>query len=94
MISVEEARSRIVAAFKPVESESVAIAEADGRVLARDVRAKLSQPPFPVSAMDGYAVRAEDAQKPTTLRIVGASPAGNPYRGKIGNGEAVRIFTG
>ncbi len=94
MISVDEARSRIVAAFRPVESESVAIAEADGRVLDGDVRAKVSQPPFPVSAMDGYAVRFEDAQEPTTLRIVGTSPAGNPYHGKVGKGEAVRIFTG
>jgi molybdopterin molybdotransferase len=94
MISVDEARSRIVAAFKPVESEAVSIAQADGRVLAKDIRAKASQPPFPVSAMDGYAVRAEDAQSPLTLRIIGASPAGNPYRGRVGRGEAVRIFTG
>lgn len=92
MISVDEARERIIGAFGLVESETVSIAEADGRVLAKEVRAKISQPPFPVSAMDGYAVRAEDT--PATLRIVGASPAGNPYRGKIGKGEAVRIFTG
>lgn len=92
MISVDEARERIIGAFGLVESETVSIAEADGRVLAKEVRAKISQPPFPVSAMDGYAVRAEDT--PATLRIVGASPAGNPYRGKIGKGESVRIFTG
>jgi molybdopterin molybdotransferase len=94
MISVDEARTRIVAAFEPVGSETVSVARADGRVLANDARAKLSQPPFPVSAMDGYAVRAEDAQKNATLRVVGASPAGHPYQGKIGKGEAVRIFTG
>jgi molybdopterin molybdotransferase len=92
MISVDEARARIVGAFGPVESETISIAEADGRVLAKEVRAKISQPPFPVSAMDGYAVRAEDT--PTTFRIIGTSPAGNPYPGKVGKGEAVRIFTG
>lgn len=94
MISVDEARTRIVAAFKPVESEIVSIGQADGRVLADDVRAKVSQPPYPVSAMDGYAVRAEDAPTSTTLRIVGAAPAGKPYQGKVGKGETVRIFTG
>lgn len=94
MISVDEARTRIVATFKPVESEIVSIGQADGRVLADDVRAKVSQPPHPVSAMDGYAVRAEDAQISTTLRIVGAAPAGKPYQGKVGKGETVRIFTG
>lgn len=92
MISVDEARARIVGAFGPVESETVSLAEADKRVLATEVRAKISQPPFPVSAMDGYAVRAEDT--PATFRVVGASPAGRPYHGKIGKGEAVRIFTG
>jgi molybdopterin molybdotransferase len=94
MISVEDARARIVAAFAPVGTETVSIAQADGRVLAQDARAKLSQPPSPVSAMDGYAVRADDARANATLRVVGASPAGNPYRGALGRGEAVRIFTG
>lgn len=94
MISVEDARSRIVAALNPVGSETISIADADGRVVTRDVCAKLAQPPYPVSAMDGYAVRSEDAQIPTTLRIVGESPAGHPYQGKVGKGEAVRIFTG
>jgi molybdopterin molybdotransferase len=94
VISVGEARARIVAAFKPVESETVPVAEADGRALASDVRARISQPPYPVSAMDGYAVRAQDAQIPTTLRVVGTSPAGKPYQGKLGKGEAIRIFTG
>jgi molybdopterin molybdotransferase len=95
MISVDEAVGRVVAAFRPLESESVAIGKADGRVLAVDAVAGFSQPPFPVSAMDGYAVRAADAAvTPVRLRVVGSSPAGHPFTGTIGAGEAVRIFTG
>ncbi|HEY4123957.1 MAG TPA: gephyrin-like molybdotransferase Glp [Rhizomicrobium sp.] len=92
MISVDEARARIVAAFKPVDSETISIADADGRVLASEARAKLSQPPYPVSSMDGYAVRADDAR--TILRVIGEAPAGRPFAGRVNAGEAVRIFTG
>lgn len=95
MISVDEAVGRVVAAFRPLESESVAVGKADGRVLAVDAVAGFSQPPFPVSAMDGYAVRAADAAAtPVRLRVVGSSPAGHPFVGTIGAGDAVRIFTG
>jgi molybdopterin molybdotransferase len=95
MISVEEAEARIIAAFRPTESETVPIAEATGRVLAEDTRAKFDQPPAPVSSMDGYALRASDAANvPASLRVTGSSPAGHPFGGKIGPGEAVRIFTG
>jgi len=63
--------------------------------LAEDARARMTQPPAPVSSMDGYAVRAADVAKvPTTLRIVGSSPAGHPFDGSVAPGEAVRIFTG
>jgi molybdopterin molybdotransferase len=91
MISVEEATGRILAAFKPVESENVALADADGRTLAADAHAKIDQPPFPLSAMDGYAVRSGD-QGPRS--VVGSAPAGHPFAGKLGQGEAVRLFTG
>jgi len=94
MLTVDEARARIIAAFKPLQTETIALGDADGRVLAADAKAKLSQPPFPVSAMDGYAVRAQDAQNAVTLRIIGAAPAGHPFAGRVGAGEAVRIFTG
>jgi len=95
MISVEEAVARIVSAFAPTPGETVAIGDAAGRVLAQDAPARSSQPPFPVSSMDGYALRAADAAKPgATLRVIGASPAGHPFAGKVGAGEAVRIFTG
>ena len=92
MISVEEATARVVAAFAPTESETVAIADAAGRVLAEEARARMTQPPAPVSSMDGYAVRAADV--PATLRMIGASPAGHPFAGRLGPGETVRIFTG
>jgi molybdopterin molybdotransferase len=95
MISVGEATARIIAAFALTELETVSIENATGRVLARDVAAKFDQPPAPVSSMDGYAVRAADvASVPVELRVIGSSPAGHPFAGKIATGEAVRIFTG
>ena len=95
MISVEEAEARIVAAFRPTNAETVSIADAAGRVIAADAIAKFSQPPAPVSAMDGYAVHATDvARAPVTLRVIGTAPAGHPFAGQIDQGEAVRIFTG
>ena len=66
-----------------------------GRVLAVRHAARVSHPAADVSAMDGYAVRAEDAATvPVTLRVVGESAAGHPWSGAIKTGEAVRIFTG
>jgi molybdopterin molybdotransferase len=95
MISVDEAVARIVAAFAPLEAETVALEHACGRVLADDAIALLDQPPLPVSAMDGYALRAADAASaPGTLRITGSAPAGHPFANAVGEGEAVRIFTG
>jgi molybdopterin molybdotransferase len=94
MIAVEEAVQRIVAAFQPTASETVAIGDAAGRVLASDAIAQSSQPPAAVSSMDGYAVRAADAVLDATLKVIGSSPAGHPFSGRVGAGEAVRIFTG
>lgn len=95
MISVEEAVARVTALLQPVGSETVGIDQAFGRVLAEDARARMTQPPAPVSSMDGYAVRAADvANPPATLRVVGSSPAGHPFGSAIAQGEAVRIFTG
>ncbi len=95
MIPVAEAVARIEAAFEPVAVEQIALADALGRVLAEDVAARRSQPPAAVSAMDGYAVRAEDVEAlPATLKVVGHVPAGGAHEGAIGPGEAVRIFTG
>lgn len=94
MISVEEARHRILALVAPTAPETVALPDAWGRVLAAPVMARLTQPPSDVSAMDGYALRAADAAVGARLRVIGAAPAGHPFAGTVGPGEAVRIFTG
>lgn len=95
LLPVEDALQRILSALEPVSSEIVPVSEALGRVTAEPVLARRTQPPVPVSAMDGYAVRAADvAAVPATLRRVGAAPAGGAYAGRLGPGEAVRIFTG
>ncbi|MGB7285698.1 MAG: gephyrin-like molybdotransferase Glp [Salaquimonas sp.] len=80
---------------KPAETETVPLEDAAGRILANDLHSKRTQPPFPASAMDGYAVRFEDLQEPgTTLNMIGEAAAGHPFDGKISNNECVRIFTG
>ncbi len=94
MISVEEARARVVAGLRPVPAEIVALAEAWGRVTAAPVAARLTQPPADVSAMDGYALRAQDGVEGAVLRLIGSAPAGHPFAGQVATGEAVRIFTG
>jgi molybdopterin molybdotransferase len=96
MITVEEALARVLAsAEEPLDEEKVALDSAFGRVLARDLEALRTQPPFPNSAMDGYALRAADtASGPATLTVIGESAAGRAYQGAVGPGEAVRIFTG
>jgi molybdopterin molybdotransferase len=94
MISVEEARDRILGALGPTPAETIALAEGWGRVLARPVAARLTQPPADVSAMDGYAVQAASAGLGAELAVIGAAPAGHPFGGAVGPGEAVRIFTG
>ena len=95
MIPVEEALRRVLEAFAPLAPEQISLADGLGRVLAEDIVARVTQPPNPVSAMDGYAVRAADIRLvPATLRCVGMAPAGAAYEVRLGPGEAVRIFTG
>jgi molybdopterin molybdotransferase len=94
MISVEEARGRILDALRPTPAEIVALADAWNRVTAGGVAARLTQPPADVSAMDGYALRAADGVLDADLRVVGAAPAGHPFGGEVGPGQAVRLFTG
>ena len=75
--------------------EEVSVDAALGRVLAEPARARRDQPPWAVSAMDGYAVRAADvASVPAALTRIGSAPAGRAFAGTVGPGEAVRIFTG
>jgi molybdopterin molybdotransferase len=92
LLTVEEARARMLAAAAPLVAEQVVLDLAVGRVLAEPVTALRNQPPFAASAMDGWAVRAADA--PGRLAIIGESAAGHAFTGPVGKGEAVRIFTG
>ncbi|MDE2134934.1 MAG: molybdopterin molybdotransferase MoeA [Alphaproteobacteria bacterium] len=92
MISVAEAEKRIAAAFSPIDTEIMDVAHLAGRVLVEDAVARTDQPPAPVSAMDGFAVRLADGGAPR--RLIGSAPAGHPFARTVGAGEAVRIFTG
>jgi molybdopterin molybdotransferase len=94
MISLEDARTRILASLTPTAAETLSLPEAWGRVTARPVVARVTQPPADVSAMDGFAVRAADALAGAVLRRIGEAPAGHPFAGAVGAGETVRIFTG
>jgi molybdopterin molybdotransferase len=96
LISVAEALARVLAsAPEPLGAEIVAIEAALGRTLASDLHALRTQPPFANSAMDGYALRAADtAPAPARLRVVGQSAAGRAFAGALGEGQALRIFTG
>lgn len=92
LLTVDDARARMLETIPTLPAEAVAISEGIGRVLAEDVRAIRDQPPFAASAMDGWAVGSADT--PGRLRIVGESAAGHGYGGSVGTGEAARIFTG
>jgi molybdopterin molybdotransferase len=92
---VADALSAILAGAGPLPEEMIALDAAWHRVLARDVAARRTQPPQAMSAMDGYAVRADDAADLSTrLKVIGEVAAGRPFERKVGKGEAVRIFTG
>lgn len=96
LIPVEEALARVLAAARPIRDvEEIALAEAFGRTLARDLVALRTQPPSDVSAMDGYALRAADLATPgSRVRLVGESAAGRGFPHAVNAGECVRIFTG
>src|SRR4051794_16190982 len=91
LTSVDEARTCVLAAVRPLPVEAVPVGDALGRVLAEDVVADLVLPPFDSSAMDGFAVVAGGAAE---VPIVGESQAGAPFGGELHPGEAVRISTG
>jgi len=95
MLSVAEALAKVTSGVQRVAAEQVALPAALGRVLAEDVAARLTHPPAAVSAMDGYAVRAEDVvDVPVSLTQIGESSAGSGFGGSVGPGETARIFTG
>jgi len=94
LLSLDEARALLLADVAPLEAETQPIARCGGATLAADIVAERSQPPDPVSAMDGYAVREEEAVAGATLRVIGDAPAGAPFAGRVTPGTAVRIATG
>jgi molybdopterin molybdotransferase len=91
LISIDEARRRVVHAVRVLETEDVALADAMERVLARDVESAANVPPFDNSAVDGFAV---EAGPPAELQLIGESRAGHPSGRKLRPGAAVRISTG
>ena len=99
MISVEEARERVLGYFDVLEPESRPILDAEGQVLAEDVEGSFDIPPLDNSAMDGYALRTEDIRgaseaSAVTLRVTGAVAAGQLPTGRVEPGAAIRIMTG
>lgn len=91
LISIDEARARVLAEVRPLPGEDVPLTEALGRILAEEARAGDDLPPFDSSAMDGFALVAGPASE---LTVVGESRAGRPAERDVGPGEAIRISTG
>ena len=95
LVSVEDALGLLKAHALDLPVQKVTVADCAGRRLAETAIARLTQPPAAVSAMDGYAVRLADVRAPgARLTVIGAAPAGAPFAGEVGPGQAVRIFTG
>lgn len=99
MIEIGEAQQKVLEEIPVLGRERIHIVDALGRVLAQDVAAVRDVPSTDNSAMDGYCCRHEDVagaepEHPVTLRVIGDSPAGRPFQGEVGPGEAVRIMTG
>jgi len=99
LVSIEEARTRVLAEAAPLPLETRSLVEALGAVLGEEIVAPHSVPPFDNSAMDGFAVRAADvvdanADSPTALLISETIPAGHMAKHRLGPGEAAKIMTG
>jgi molybdopterin molybdotransferase len=92
-LRVDKAREAILACLTPIaQAETVSIRDALGRVLAENIVPRIDVPAHDNSAMDGYAVRFSDLERP--LKEIGTALAGKPFHGKLGAGECVRIMTG
>ncbi|MCB2065502.1 MAG: molybdopterin molybdotransferase MoeA [Erythrobacter sp.] len=92
LLLLEEAQARLLAAVEPLGAEVLPVAQAVGRYLAQPVLARRTQPAADLSAMDGYAMRADDLAGP--WQVVGESAAGHPYAGELAPGHAIRMSTG
>lgn len=93
LLPVAEALARCLALATPVGAEMVPLRQAAGRVMAEPAIARRDQPPFDASAMDGYAVSGNPGVG-TVLTLIGEAGAGHAFAGRVGPGQAVRIFTG
>lgn len=94
MISVAEAQAHLFDLIAPLDTETVPLRAAHGRVLAGTVTARRSQPPFAASSMDGYALRRAEVEPDAMFKVIGEAAAGHRFEGRVGAGQAVRIFTG
>ena len=94
MISVSDALAEVFALCTQVDTQTVDLRHAAGRVLATPARALRDQPPFASSAMDGYAVCDTDIPQGAQFTVIGEAAAGHAFEGRIAAGQAVRIFTG
>ena len=94
LMPVADALKAVLDGAAALPEQEIALDEARGRVLARDLKALRTQPPQDMSAMDGYAVRASDATQSAQLKVIGEIAAGRPFARAVLAGEAVRIFTG
>ncbi|MEL6449624.1 MAG: gephyrin-like molybdotransferase Glp [Pseudomonadota bacterium] len=94
MISVSQALDHLFALADLLPVEVVPLREAPGRVLAEPVTAQRTQPPFPASSMDGYALNGVEADLHAQFKVIGEAAAGHRFQGRVGPGQTVRIFTG
>ena len=99
LLPLDEARARILEDVLPLRGGSTPLAESLGRVLAEDMTALLTLPPWDNSAMDGFAVRSEDvtgasAESPVTLAVVGEVAAGHEPEVGVVERQAMRVLTG
>lgn len=95
LMPLAEALQNLLSDVAPLGEELVPLDQANGRILSRDLSSTRTQPPFAASAMDGYAVRHADltGDQPR-LNVIGEAAAGHAFEGRLGKGEALRIFTG
>ena len=94
MMPVDEAIQRILKKLPQLGSETVPLNAANGRVLAKPLVSSHNQPPFDSSAMDGYAVRADEVFPGKPLKLAGTAQAGARFIGLMEHGQCVRSFTG
>ncbi len=95
MITVDQALEEVLSRVEPLGVETIALEDANGRVVAEPIIADMDLPPFARARMDGYALRAADAGlAPATLKVIGEIAAGAAFDGEVRAGEAIKIFTG